>query len=81
MRLVFVKSQAAKEKLKPALDAGNVTKAMTAPVAAIIGMEIHFYEQLPRLFPHADLKSSFKNLPERRLSTWRCGTLRCRGPI
>src|SRR5579871_2806604 len=52
LRIIFVKSQDAREQLKPALHAGNVTKAMTAPVTAILGMEIHFYEQLPQLFPH-----------------------------
>ena len=36
MRIVFVKSKAAKDKLKPALDAGNVDNTMTAPVTAII---------------------------------------------
>src|SRR5216110_3993477 len=56
MRLVFVKSKEAKEKLKPALDAGNVAKTMSAPVTAIIGMDIRFYEQLPKLYPHADAK-------------------------
>ena len=35
-----------------------------APVTAIIGMDIHFYEQLPKLFPHADAKAWFKDLPE-----------------
>src|SRR5437660_10697923 len=64
MRIVFVKSKAAKEKLKPALDAGNVDKTMAAPVTAIIAMDIHFYEQLPKLFPHADAKAWFKDLPE-----------------
>lgn len=64
MRVVFVKSQEAKEKLKPALDAGNLEKTMKAPVTAIIGMDIRFYEQLPRLFPHADAKAWFKDLPE-----------------
>jgi 3-hydroxypropanoate dehydrogenase len=64
MRIIFVKSREAKEKLKPALDAGNVDKTMKAPVTAIIGMDIHFYEELPRLFPHADAKSWFKDLPE-----------------
>src|SRR5215467_1826276 len=54
MRIVFVKSKEAKEKLKPALDAGNVDKTMAAPVTAVIGMDIRFYEKLPRLFPHAD---------------------------
>src|SRR5262245_31445815 len=52
MRIVFVKSKEAKEKLRPALDAGNVAKTMAAPVTAIIGMDIHFFEQLPKLFPH-----------------------------
>jgi len=64
MRVVFVKSKEAKEKLKPTLDAGNVDKTMTAPVTAIIGMDVHFYEKLPKLFPHADAKAWFKNLPE-----------------
>ena len=64
MRITFVKSREAKEKLKPALDAGNVDKTMKAPVTAIIGMDVHFYEKLPKLFPHSDAKSWFKNLPE-----------------
>jgi 3-hydroxypropanoate dehydrogenase len=64
MRVVFVKSKEAKEKLKPCLDAGNLAKTMAAPVTAIIGMDIHFYEMLPKLFPHADAKAWFKDLPE-----------------
>jgi len=64
MRIILVKSRAAKERLKPALDAGNVDKTMKAPVTAIIGMDIHFYEKLPKLFPRADAKSWFKDLPE-----------------
>lgn len=64
MRIVFVKSREAKEKLKPALDPGNVNKTMAAPVTAIIAMDVHFYEQLPKLFPHADAKAWFKDLPE-----------------
>jgi 3-hydroxypropanoate dehydrogenase len=64
MRIVFVKSKEAKEKLKPALDAGNVDKTMKAPVTAIIAMDVHFFEQLPKLFPHADAKAWFKDLPE-----------------
>jgi 3-hydroxypropanoate dehydrogenase len=64
LRIVFVKSREAKEKLKPALDAGNVDKTMKAPVTAIVAMDIHFYEKLPKLFPHADAKAWFKDLPE-----------------
>jgi 3-hydroxypropanoate dehydrogenase len=64
LRIVFVKSKEAKEKLKDALDAGNVAKTMAAPVTAIIAMDVRFYEQLPKLFPHADAKAWFKDLPE-----------------
>src|SRR5215831_7500967 len=64
MRIVFVRSREAKERLKPALHAGNVDKTMAAPVTAIIGMEVHFYEQLPKLYPHADARAWFKDLPE-----------------
>src|SRR5262252_4716063 len=63
LRIVFVKSREAKERLKPALAAGNVDKTMAAPVTAILGMDIHFFEQLPKLFPHADAKAWFKDLP------------------
>jgi 3-hydroxypropanoate dehydrogenase len=52
MRIVFVKSKEAKERLKPVLDGNNVQKAMTAPVVAIIGYDMEFYENLPKLFPH-----------------------------
>jgi 3-hydroxypropanoate dehydrogenase len=64
MRIVFVKSKEAKEKLKPALDPGNVDKTIAAPATAIIAMDIRFYEKLPKLFPHADARAWFKDLPE-----------------
>ena len=67
MRVVFVKSAAAKEKLKPTLDAGNVAKTMAAPVTAIVGMDVHFYEMLPKLFPHTDARSWFKSIPDEKL--------------
>lgn len=58
-RLVFVKSQDAKARLKPHLAPGNLDKTMTAPVTAIIGYDLQFYDHLPRLFPHADARSWF----------------------
>ena len=63
LRIVFVKSHEAKERLEPALEAGNVDKTMKAPVTAIIGMDIRFYEKLAELLPHADAKAWFKDLP------------------
>lgn len=52
MRVVFVKTPEAKERLKPALMAGNVEKTMAAPVCAIVANDLRFYEHIPRLFPH-----------------------------
>lgn len=59
LRVIFVKSRQAKEKLEPALDAGNVKKTMGAPVCAIFIQDMAFYEKLPQLFPHTDAKSWF----------------------
>ena len=59
LRIQFVKSDTAKEKLKPALMEGNVDKTVTAPVTAILINDLEFYENLPRLFPHADARSWF----------------------
>jgi 3-hydroxypropanoate dehydrogenase len=52
MRLLFLRSTAAKERLKPALVPTNVDKVMTAPVVAVIAHDVEFYTQLPRTFPH-----------------------------
>ena len=52
MRVVFVKSKEGKERLKPALMAGNVDKTMSAPVCAIVADDMRFYEFVPKLYPH-----------------------------
>lgn len=51
LRLVFVKSVEAKERLRPALAGGNVDKTMSAPVTVIIASDPRFYERMPELFP------------------------------
>jgi 3-hydroxypropanoate dehydrogenase len=51
-RFAFLRSPEAKARLRPALAPMNVDKSMTAPVVAIIGYDVKFYDQLPRLFPH-----------------------------
>ena len=59
LRIVFVRSPEAKQRLKPALIPGNVDKTMAAPVTAILAYDLHFYDHLPMLFPHADARSWF----------------------
>jgi 3-hydroxypropanoate dehydrogenase len=66
MRVVFVKSPEAKERLRPALAAGNLAKTMAAPVTAIIAHDLEFYEKLPRLMPHVDARSWFAGAPKEK---------------
>jgi 3-hydroxypropanoate dehydrogenase len=68
-RFVFVKSKDAKEKLELYLSAGNREKTMKAPVCAIIGYDLEFYEHLPTLFPHTDAKSWFAGKPQKIADT------------
>lgn len=58
-RIVFAKSDTAREKLAACMSAGNAEKTRLAPVTAIIGMDMAFYEKLPQLFPHTDARSWF----------------------
>jgi 3-hydroxypropanoate dehydrogenase len=75
-RFVFVTSRAAKERLKPALSAGNVEKAMAAPVTVIVAYDIEFYDVLPRTFPHVDAKAWFVGDAEKiRETAFRNGSL------
>ena len=75
-RILFAKSEAAKARLKPHLSEGNRDKTMLAPVCAIIGYDLAFYEHLPRLFPHTNAKSWFEgNEAKIRETAFRNGTL------
>src|SRR5258705_6417330 len=51
-RFLFIKSQEAKERLRPHLSEGTRAKMTAASVTAIIGYDLKFYDQLPKLFPH-----------------------------
>ena len=77
VRLVFVRSREAKERLKPALSPGNVDKTMQAPVTVIVAYDTAFHEQMPKLFPARDMKSVFAaQTPEaREQSAFMNGTL------
>lgn len=66
-RLVWCHSQEAKDRLADLSGEGNQEKIRKAPAAVIIGMDQNFHEYLPELFPHADAKSWFENVPEKRV--------------
>jgi len=58
-RFVFLTTPQAKERLRPALSAGNLEKTMTAPVTVIVAWDTEFHEKLPQLFPARDMRSIF----------------------
>ena len=76
LRIVFVRSREAKEKLRPALSPGNADKTMAAPVTAILGHDLGFPDTLPKLFPHADARSWYAgNDPYIQETAFRNGAL------
>jgi 3-hydroxypropanoate dehydrogenase len=58
-RFLFLTTPEAKERLKPALAPLNVEKTMAAPVTVIVAWDTEFYEKLPKLVPHRDVRSYF----------------------
>ena len=69
-RFAFLRSKEAKERLRPALAPLNIEKTMSAPVTVIIGYDLKFYQQLPRLFPQSPgMVQLFEGSPEMVTST------------
>jgi 3-hydroxypropanoate dehydrogenase len=64
LRIAFVRSPEAKERLKSALAPGNVDKTMTAPVTAIFAYDLEFHELFPETFPVYDMRANFVGKPE-----------------
>ncbi len=78
-RFVFLRSAAAKERLRPALSPGNLDKTLKAPVVTIVAHDTQFQEHLPRMFPHApnfrDLFDGEEKREARETAAFRNGTL------
>ncbi|MBK47610.1 MAG: malonic semialdehyde reductase [Pelagibacteraceae bacterium] len=77
MRILFLKSDKSKERLRPHLSDGNVDKTMTAPIVAIIAYDSKFYNHLPKLFPHnPGMKKVLSNPPAKaEITAFRNSTL------
>lgn len=77
MRVLFVRSQSAKDRLAPALLPGNRAKMQDAPVTAILAYDLNFWEELPTLFPpNPDAQDIFKNnSTAAQVNAFRNGTL------
>lgn len=60
-RIVFVRSEAGRRKLYPALEGmgSNPAQVKAAPVTAIVAQDTRFYDEAPRLFTRMDLRPMF----------------------
>lgn len=66
LRIVFVRTPEAREKLARCMNPGsNQAKVRAAPVTAVLGTDLMFTEQLPRLFPSADAQSWYAGNPQK----------------
>jgi 3-hydroxypropanoate dehydrogenase len=67
LRVAFVRTPAGRERLIPLLSEPNRPKTASAPVAAILAVDLDFHEQIPRLYPvRPDLRDRFHDdLPAR----------------
>ena len=77
-RIVWCKSPEAKQRLARHAGEKNRHKIVTAPVCAIVAMDVEFHEQLPWLFPHTDARSWFagdENRAAREKHAFRNSTL------
>jgi 3-hydroxypropanoate dehydrogenase len=63
LRVLFLRSPEAKARLAPLLLESNRAKTLAAPVTAIFGYDLEFYEKLPFLFPHTDARAWFAGNP------------------
>lgn len=62
-RFLFLRTPEARERLRPALSAGNLDKTLAAPCVVIVAYDPRFYDKLPELFPHADARAWFAGNP------------------
>jgi len=77
MRLVYLRTAAAKQRVRAHLARSNVDKTMVAPVTAVVGYDLAFHEHLPTMFPYRpDAKVMFEGkLPLIEATAFRNGSL------
>jgi 3-hydroxypropanoate dehydrogenase len=75
MRVLYLRSQQSREKLRPALSAVNLEKTMKAPMVAIVAYDTRFYEHLPRLYHNPDAINWYSKPAMAEINGFRNGSL------
>lgn len=52
LRVLLLRSPAARARLRPYLSAGNRDKTASAPLTAVLAADVDWHDRLPELFPH-----------------------------
>ena len=73
-RYVFLTTAVAKERLRPALMAGNLDKTMLAPVVVIVAKDTQFFEHMPTIWHGKGTKEMFESAPPMAAATATRGT-------
>lgn len=61
MRVIFLRTKEAKQRLAPALSPGNLDKTMAAPVTAIVARDMQFYEYMAEIWHNPAARDTFAN--------------------
>lgn len=61
MRVLFLRTKDAKQRLAPALSPTNLDKTMAAPVTAIVARDMKFYEYMPEIWHKPEARDAFVN--------------------
>jgi 3-hydroxypropanoate dehydrogenase len=75
MRVLYLRSKEAREKLRPALGPTNLEKTMKAPLVALVAYDTRFWEHLPKLFYNPDAINWYKAPDKAEINGFRNGTL------
>jgi 3-hydroxypropanoate dehydrogenase len=75
MRVFYLRSKEAREKLRPALSATNLEKTLKAPLVAIVAYDTRFWEHLPRLYHNPDAINWYRKPEVAEVHGFRNGSL------
>jgi 3-hydroxypropanoate dehydrogenase len=66
LRILYLRTEEAKQRLAPHMYDNNRAKTLTAPVVAVLAADVDFHEHIPQLFPsRPELKEAFADAEKR----------------
>lgn len=67
LRILFLRTPEAKKRLVPLMSEGNRAKTASAPVVAVLAVDVDFHEKIPELLPYKpELRDAYADDPEKR---------------